>query len=291
MGIGLAAALALWGCDADDGADAGAGGMDAGAGVDAGAGGADAGDVDAGGGGTCTPACGTGRDCCEGECTNLQNDPRHCGGCGTECGDGEICQGGACGEPACETTCGAGETCCGSECCGAGTLCCDPQGPVEFGPSCVTPDARGTCPVGCAPLCMCAAPDTPIATPGGERAIAELAVGDLVYSVEDGAIVAVPIVQVHRQPVTDHRVMRVRLDSGVTLSITGGHPTADGRRLDDLAAGDALGEAGVVAIEEVPYPHAYTHDILPGSTTGAYFAGGALIGSTLGERHGMSDGR
>ena len=277
MGIGLAAALALCGCDGDDGADAGpGGGMDAGPGADAGAGGTDAGTGD-----TCTPACGTARDCCGGECTNLQNDPRHCGACGTACADDEICQAGACVAPACETTCDADETCCGSECCGADTICCDPQGPVEFGPSCVTPDARGTCPVGCAPLCMCAAPDTPIATPDGDRPIAELAIGDLVYSVEDGAIVAVPIVQVHRQPVSDHRVMRLRLDTGVTLQITGGHPTADGRRLEELATGDALGEAAVLDAAEVPYPHAYTHDILPGSTTGAYFAGGALIGSTL----------
>jgi len=271
--LGLLAALALAGCDSDDGADAGGAGMDAGPG-------ADAGEADAGGE-TCAPACDTGRDCCDGGCTNLQNDPRHCGACSNGCGSDEICQGGSCVAPTCDTACDAGETCCGSECCGADTICCDPQGPVETGPRCVAPDARGTCPVGCAPLCMCAAPDTPIATPEGERPIAELAVGDLVYSVRDGAIVAVPIVQVHRQPVTDHRVMRVTLDTGVTLSITGGHPTADGRTFDALVAGDALGEASVVAVEEVPYPHPYTHDILPGTRSGAYFAGGALVGSTL----------
>lgn len=38
------------------------------------------------------------------------------------------------------------------------------------------------------------------------------------------------------------------------------------------------------------YRHAFTYDILPASDTGAYFAGGALVGSTLacgaGEWHG-----
>jgi hypothetical protein len=113
------------------------------------------GDTGSGGdGGTCTPACDTDRDCCSGECTNLQNDPRNCGGCGTECGDGTYCTGGSCVDIPCESKCAGDETCCGTMCCGAGTICCDPQGPISRGPECVTPDDRGTCPVGCAPLCM-----------------------------------------------------------------------------------------------------------------------------------------
>ena len=46
----------------------------------------------------------------------------------------------------------------------------------------------------------CAAPDTPIATPAGRRAIADLRPGDLVYGEHDGALVAVPLVQVVRRP-------------------------------------------------------------------------------------------
>ncbi len=103
---------------------------------------------------TCPPACETGRDCCDGECTNLQNDPRNCGACGTACPDGTYCTAGACVDIPCTTSCAGDETCCGTMCCGGGTICCDPQGPVSTGPTCVTPDARGTCPVGCAPLCV-----------------------------------------------------------------------------------------------------------------------------------------
>lgn len=233
------------------------------------------------GGGDCTPACGLGRDCCGAECANLENDPRHCGTCGTVCGTGETCTAGACETTPCTATCTGGESCCGAQCCATGQICCDPQGPVSTEPTCVTPDERGTCPVGCAPLCMCAAPDTPIATPDGERPIASLRVGDLVFSVDGDAVVAVPIVATHQTPVSDHRVVRVTLDNGVTLEITGGHPTADGRTFADLFAGSRLGDLSIAAVEEVPYAHPFTYDILPGSSSGTYFAGGALIGSTL----------
>lgn len=37
----------------------------------------------------------------------------------------------------------------------------------------------------------------------------------------------------------------------------------------------------IVSANLVPYTHEATYDILPESDTGAYFAGGALIGSTL----------
>ena len=37
----------------------------------------------------------------------------------------------------------------------------------------------------------------------------------------------------------------------------------------------------VVSAELVPYTHSHTYDILPASDTGAYYAGGVLIGSTL----------
>jgi hypothetical protein len=34
-------------------------------------------------------------------------------------------------------------------------------------------------------------------------------------------------------------------------------------------------------VETVAYDPTHTHDILPASDSGAYFAGGALVGSTL----------
>jgi hypothetical protein len=65
------------------------------------------------------------------------------------------------------------------------------------------------------------------------------------------------------------------------LRISPRHPTADGRWFADLAPGDHLGEVAVLAVRVVPYDMEETFDILPASTTGHYFAAGALVGSTL----------
>jgi hypothetical protein len=138
---------------------------------------------------------------------------------------------------------------------------------------------QDTCPI-------CAAPDTPIATPTGERPIASLRVGDLVYSVDHDAIVAVPLIRVGRTPVVGHQVVRVVLADGRVLEVSAGHPTADGRRFGDLRAGTRLDEQHVVVSAQlVPYTWDATYDVLPASTTGTYFAAGARIGSTLAGAH------
>jgi hypothetical protein len=139
---------------------------------------------------------------------------------------------------------------------------------------------NGTCPAGCVG-CVCASPDTPIATPLGARPISELAVGDLVYSVDHEALVAVPILRVQRAPVHAHQVVRVVLAGGAVLEISARHPTADGRTFGDLRRGDTLDRAEVLSAELVPYGHPFTYDILPGSETHTYVAGGALIGTTM----------
>lgn len=164
----------------------------------------------------------------------------------------------------------------------AGSPCSTPD--ASCGPDCnlvitckdgVWQWRAGSCPI-------CAAPDTPIATPSGERPIAALRVGDLVYSVDHGAIVPVPIVRAGHTRVRHHWVVRAELDNGAVLEISPGHPTADGRFFGDLATGSSLdSEHKVVAAHLVPYAHEATYDILPLSSTGTYFAAGALIGSTL----------
>jgi hypothetical protein len=60
-----------------------------------------------------------------------------------------------------------------------------------------------------------------------------------------------------------------------------GHPTADGRFFGDLEVGDDLGGIEIVGAALVPYRESHTHDILPASDTGVYFAGGVPVGSTL----------
>jgi hypothetical protein len=63
--------------------------------------------------------------------------------------------------------------------------------------------------------------------------------------------------------------------------VSPGHPTADGRRVGDLVAGDALDGAHVLSAERMPYLGGATYDILPAGATGTYWANGVLLGSTL----------
>jgi ribosomal protein S8E len=111
--------------------------------------------------------------------------------------------------------------------------------------------------------------------------IASLRVGDVVYSVDAGRTVAVRIVRTSRNPVSEHRVVRVTLASGSVVEMSARHPTADGRSFGDLHPGDSLDGIEITDVRIVPYAYDATYDILPGSDTGAYFAGGVLVGSTL----------
>jgi hypothetical protein len=248
-----------------------------------------------GGGAGYTP-CGAGCEdrgfsCCAGRCVNTGDDPYNCGICGNECDAlTPTCNLGTCAALECDEpdicpqlAAPIAPTCCGSECCVPSQLCCVVPGPVGPRIGCHTPaENEGTCPRGCLD-CDCAAPNTLVATPGGERPIADLAVGDLVYSVEGSAVVAVPILAVRRTPVTwRHTVPRVTLANGAVLEISGRHPTADGRPFSALRAGDDLGGVAVRSVSpDALYPYPFTHDILPASSSAAYFAAGALIGSTI----------
>jgi hypothetical protein len=238
-----------------------------------------------GAGGACAD-CGFNRTCCGDECVSTYNDPRNCGTCGVTCASGTYCAAGHCENVPCSATCASGQTCCGGACCAAGQICCDPAMQLSGGVVCKDPNAQGTCPPGCAPLCACASPDTPIATPTGERAIGSLVVGDLVYSAHHGALAVVPVAQVHRTPVKAHQVVRVVLATGRVLDVSAGHPTADGRTFADLAHGGQLDGIAVASARLVPYAYPYTVDILPSSDSGTYVAAGVLIGSTLSDPNG-----
>jgi hypothetical protein len=228
---------------------------------------------------TCTSA---GFTCCNNACRNVSNDPYNCGQCGNSCPSASpVCQNGQCTALTCTAEMGPpGTVCCGRTWCSVGQLCCEEQGPVIVAtPVCLT-TTDGTCPRGCK-LCVCANPDTPIATPGGTRNISELHVGDLVYSVDHDQVVPVPIAAVKQRPASSHVVPQLLLDNGQVLQISARHPTADNRTFGELRAGDRLGELRIKAVKLVTYEHSFTYYILPASDTGFYFAGGAMIGSTL----------
>lgn len=130
---------------------------------------------------------------------------------------------------------------------------------------------------------ICLAVGTRIATPDGEVAVEGLRVGDIVWTVgPDGTRVAAPLVAIGSTPVpATHEVVRLVLSDGRIVLVSPGHPTADGRRVGDLRAGDTIDGAPVVSADRVTYPGGFTYDVLPAGASGAYWANGVLLGSTL----------
>jgi len=138
-------------------------------------------------------------------------------------------------------------------------------------------------PSGPPPCPICLARGTRIATPAGDVTVEDLRVGDIVWTLDAaGARVALPLVEIGSTPVPPtHRVVHLLLSDGRTVDVSPGHPTADGRRVGDLGAGDAYDGAVVTSAEQIPYGGGATFDVLPAGATGAYWANGVLLGSTL----------
>ena len=133
------------------------------------------------------------------------------------------------------------------------------------------------------PCPICLAVGTRIATPDGPRAIEDLRIGDVVWTIDaTGVRVAAPLLAVGSTPVpATHEVVHVVLADGRTVLVSPGHPTADGRRVGELAANDVLDGVRVLSAERVAYAGGATYDILPAAATGQYWANGILLGSTL----------
>lgn len=134
-----------------------------------------------------------------------------------------------------------------------------------------------------APNCpICLADTTLIETPRGQIRVTDLTIGDLVWTLgAAGQRAAAPIVEVRgvEAPV-GHKVLRLVLADGRSVTASPGHPTGDGRTLASLGSGDRLDGSPIVRIERLPY-RGRTYDLLPAGATGAYWADGVLLGSTL----------
>jgi hypothetical protein len=134
------------------------------------------------------------------------------------------------------------------------------------------------------PVCpICLARGTRIDTPDGPRAVEELRVGDLVWTLDaNRGRVAVPLLAIGsvRAP-ADHRVVHLVLADGRELWASPGHPLADGRKLGDLRPGDTVDGSEVVSSGRVAYTGGSTFDILPAGVSGSYWADGVALRSTL----------
>jgi hypothetical protein len=133
-----------------------------------------------------------------------------------------------------------------------------------------------TCPI-------CLAAGTLIDTPRGPVAVANLKPGDPVWTVDaSGTRVSAVILRTGHVPApATHQMVHVTLADGRELWASPGHPTADGRTLGELVAGERLDGARIVQVERVLYGQPATYDLLPAGATGFYWANGILIASTL----------
>jgi hypothetical protein len=136
---------------------------------------------------------------------------------------------------------------------------------------------------GAVPCPICLALGTRIATPHGDVAVEALRIGDIVWTQDGaGARVAAPLVAIGSTPVSAaHEVVRLVLADGRTVVVSPGHPTADERRVGELRPGDVIDGSVVLSAERIAYGAGFTFDILPAGASGAYWANGVLLGSTL----------
>jgi hypothetical protein len=130
------------------------------------------------------------------------------------------------------------------------------------------------------PICLDAA--TLIDTPAGPRPVIDLRPGDMVWTRSaDGARVAAPVVEVASIAAPPgHELVRLGLADGRVVSVSPGHPTADGTPIGTLGVGDSLDGSLVVSIARVPYA-GRTWDLRPEGSTGIYWADGVALRTTL----------
>ena len=124
---------------------------------------------------------------------------------------------------------------------------------------------------------------TLIDTPAGAIPVEKIERGMSVWSLnEAGERTAVPVLETGLTPLSSTiKVVRLTLCDGRSVTASAGHPSADGRVLGDYQPGDILDGATIVAVEIVDDDGGATYDILPGGTTGLYWANEVLLKSTL----------
>ncbi len=130
---------------------------------------------------------------------------------------------------------------------------------------------------------ICLAKDTLIDTQQGSVPVQDIKVGMLVWSeTQAGARVLEPVVKISKTVVPlNHEVVDLTLDDGRRLQASPLHPTTDGRTVGDLIEGDFFDGSKIISANHAAYGFDATYDLLPAGDTGAYWANGVLLGSTL----------
>jgi hypothetical protein len=133
-----------------------------------------------------------------------------------------------------------------------------------------------TCPI-------CLAKGTLIDTPEGSIQVENLRIGQIVWSKDgEGNRVAEPILKISRTLVpADFQILKITLGDGRSVTASPGHPTSDMKALSEYRVGDTLDSGRILSVQLLTYGSDATYDILPGGTSGLYWANNILLMSTL----------
>ena len=134
------------------------------------------------------------------------------------------------------------------------------------------------------PICpICLARGTLIETPDGGVAVEDLRIGDPIWTLDaSGRRIAGTVIALGSTVAPlNHRVVRLILADGRTVTASPGHPLADGRDLGDLRVGDAVDGSVVASAVSVAYEGGRTFDLVVSGPTGTYLVDGIRLGSTL----------
>jgi hypothetical protein len=130
---------------------------------------------------------------------------------------------------------------------------------------------------------ICLAKQTLIDTPSGPVPVEDIREGTIVWTQDSYRNrVAAPVIETSKTSVPlDFRITLLKLSDGREIKASAGHPTADGRPLGGYRVGDLLDGSIVIVLEQVAYQNTATYDIKPSGVSGAYWANGILLKSTL----------
>ncbi len=134
------------------------------------------------------------------------------------------------------------------------------------------------------PICpICLVSGSLIDTPSVSLPVDRLRAGDAVWTLDgSGRRVTATVIAVGGMTApSTHRVIRIELADGRTLTASPGHPLADGRTLAELTTGDLVDGSAVVSLSWLPYAAGRTFDILVSGETGVYFVDGIPTASTI----------
>ncbi len=130
----------------------------------------------------------------------------------------------------------------------------------------------------------CLALGTKISSLKGRIAVERLKKNDLVWTVDArGNKMLQPIIRIKKTYVgNSHIICSLFLSDKRQISVSPLHPLfSEQSAVKDLKKGDIYNDAMVIKNEIQFYRSFYTFDILPAGESGAYFANGILLGSTL----------